>query len=105
MKRPSLVNGDGQQEPLSSAGPPDPALIEDLVAANRVLAQQGVLDGFGHVSVRHNRSADRFLMSRSLAPELVTDADILEYDLNANAINANGRVSYQERFIHAAIYK
>ena len=89
-------------EPPASA---DPALIEDLVAANRVLAQHGVLDGFGHVSVRHNRDANRFLMSRSLAPELVTAADIMEYDLDAEAIDAKGRGSYLERFIHGAIYK
>ena len=83
----------------------DPSLIEDLVAANRVLAMQGVLDGFGHVSVRHNRDSNRFLLSRSLAPELVTAADIMEYDLDAAPVDAKGRASYQERFIHAAIYK
>lgn len=93
-----------QQQP-ASAGPADTALIEDLVAANRVLAQHGVLDGFGHVSVRHNRDANRFLMSRSLAPELVTAADIMEYDLDAGPIDAKGRGSYLERFIHGAIYK
>jgi len=80
-------------------------LIEDLVAANRILAQQGVLDGYGHVSVRDSRRSDRFLMSRSLAPELVTGEDILEYDLDGNAIGAAGRTSYLERFIHSAIYK
>jgi len=55
----------------ASAGPPDPALVEDLVAANRILADQGVVDGYGHVSVRHNSASDRYLMSRSIAPELV----------------------------------
>ena len=80
-------------------------LIEDLVAANRILAQQGVLDGYGHVSVRDSRRSDRFLMSRSLAPEMVTAEDILEYDLAGNAIGAAGRASYLERFIHSAIYK
>ena len=80
-------------------------LIEDLVAANRILAQHGVLDGFGHVSVRSDSDPNRFLMSRSLAPELVTAADILEYDLDGNALNAEGRSSYLERFIHSAIYK
>ena len=80
-------------------------LIADLVAANRILAQQGVLDGFGHVSVRHDHDPSRFLMSRSLAPELVTSEDILEYDLEANPVDARGRASYQERFIHSAIYK
>lgn len=64
----------------TSAGPADPALIEDLVAANRILVDQGVLDGYGHVSVRHNAAPDRYLMSRSIAPELVTTADIMEYD-------------------------
>ena len=81
------------------------ALIEDLVAANRVLARERVLDGFGHVSVRHSQDAFRFLMSRSMAPELVTGADIMEYDLDANPVDARGRVSYQERFIHSAIYR
>jgi ribulose-5-phosphate 4-epimerase/fuculose-1-phosphate aldolase len=80
-------------------------LIEDLVLANRILAQQGVLDGYGHVSARHGERSDRFLMSRSLAPEMVTAADILEYDLDGNAVDPRGRVSYLERFIHAAIYK
>jgi HCOMODA/2-hydroxy-3-carboxy-muconic semialdehyde decarboxylase len=80
-------------------------LTENLVAANRILAQQGVLDGYGHVSVRDSRRSDRFLMSRSLAPEMVTAADILEYDLEGNAIDARGHASYLERFIHSAIYK
>jgi hypothetical protein len=52
--------------------PLDPALIDDLVAANRILVDQGVLDGFGHVSVRHPAEPQRYLMSRSIAPELVT---------------------------------
>ncbi len=80
-------------------------LIEDLVLGNRILAQQGVLDGYGHISARHSERSDRFLMSRSLAPEMVTPADILEYDLDGNAVDPRGRVSYLERFIHAAIYK
>ena len=54
-----------------SAGRPDPVLISDLVAANRILAREGVLDGWGHVSVRHNLDPNRFLLSRSLAPERV----------------------------------
>jgi len=94
----------GQRSP-DSAGPADPELIGNLVVAYRILAQQGVLDGFGHISARHNRSAGRFLMSRSLAPELVTAGDILEFDLDGNAVNANGRTPYSERFIHAEIYR
>jgi ribulose-5-phosphate 4-epimerase/fuculose-1-phosphate aldolase len=82
-----------------------PALINDLVAANRILAQQGIFDAFGHVSVRDGRDANRYLMSRSLAPELVAADDILELDLEGNALNAAGRALYLERFIHGAIYK
>lgn len=93
-----------QQAP-ATAGPADPQLIEDLVAGYRILAQQGVLDGFGHVSARHNRSANRFIMSRSLAPELVTAADLIEFDLDGNPVDAKGRSLYSERFIHAEIYR
>jgi HCOMODA/2-hydroxy-3-carboxy-muconic semialdehyde decarboxylase len=89
----------------ASAGSADANLIEDLVAAYRILAQQGVLDGFGHVSARHNRTPNRFIMSRSLAPELVTANDLIEFDLDGNAVDAKGRSLYSERFIHAEIYK
>jgi HCOMODA/2-hydroxy-3-carboxy-muconic semialdehyde decarboxylase len=89
----------------ATAGAPDPKLIEDLVAAYRILAQQGVLDGFGHVSARHDRTANRFIMSRSLAPELVTANDLIEFDLDANPVDARGRSLYSERFIHAEIYR
>jgi ribulose-5-phosphate 4-epimerase/fuculose-1-phosphate aldolase len=88
-----------------SAGAADPALIEDLVAAGRILVDQGVLDGFGHVSVRHPADPTRFLMSRSLAPALTTAADIVEHDLDGNGITANGRTLFLERFIHAEIYR
>jgi ribulose-5-phosphate 4-epimerase/fuculose-1-phosphate aldolase len=89
----------------ASPGPPDPKLVEDLVAANRILADQGVVDGYGHVSVRHDGAADRYLLSRSLAPELVTAADILEYDLDSTAVDPRGRAGYLERFIHGEIYR
>ncbi|HEY7647979.1 MAG TPA: class II aldolase/adducin family protein [Methylomirabilota bacterium] len=88
-----------------SAGPPDPRLVEDLVAANRILVDQGVLDGYGHVSVRHDRDPNRYLMARSLAPELVTAADVMEYDLDSVAVDPRGRGLYLERFIHGEIYK
>ena len=93
-----------QQTP-ASAGPPSPQLIEDLVAANRILADQGIVDGYGHVSVRHDRDPNRYLLSRSRAPELVTAEDIMEYDLDSNPVDAQGRSSYRERFIHGEIYK
>src|SRR5216117_1389697 len=94
-----------RQQPPTSAGAVDPALIENLVAAYRILAQQGVLDGFGHVSARHNRATNRFIMSRSLAPELVTAGDLIEFDLDGNAVDDRGRSLYSERFIHAEIYR
>jgi HCOMODA/2-hydroxy-3-carboxy-muconic semialdehyde decarboxylase len=101
--------GTGHRSPVTghpkSAGPADRQLIEDLVAANRILAMQGVLDGWGHVSVRHNRDPNRFLLSRSLAPELITAKDILEFDLDNNPVDAKGRNLYSERFIHGEIYK
>src|SRR6185295_14694061 len=88
-----------------SAGPADPKLIEDLVAANRILADQGVVDGYGHVSVRHPADPQRYLMSRSIAPEIVTATDVMEYDLDSNPVDARGRASYLERFIHGEIYR
>ncbi len=94
-----------QKAPPASAGPLDPNLVEDLVAANRILTQQGVLDAQGHVSVRHNRDPNRYVISRSLAPELVTPDDLMEYDLDSNPVNAAGRAQYIERFIHGEIYK
>ncbi len=87
------------------AGSPDPTLVEDLVVANRILAEQGVVDGYGHVSVRHDDDPQRYLLARSMAPELVTAADIMEYDLDSNAVDARGRTGYLERFIHGEIYK
>jgi ribulose-5-phosphate 4-epimerase/fuculose-1-phosphate aldolase len=93
------------QAPPATAGPVDPKLIEDLVAANRILVDQGVVDGYGHVSVRHDKSAERYLMSRSIAPELVTAADIMEYDLDSVAVDPKGRAVYLERFIHGEIYR
>ena len=83
----------------------DAETVEDVVAANRILANEQILDGYGHVSARLPRAADRFWLARSVAPELVTSADIMEYDLDANPIDARGRASYQERFIHSEIYR
>jgi HCOMODA/2-hydroxy-3-carboxy-muconic semialdehyde decarboxylase len=83
----------------------DPALIEDIVVGSRVLADFGVLDGFGHVSARHPTNPNHFLMSRSLAPALVTADDIMEFDLDGNPVDARGRQVFLERFIHGEIYK
>jgi len=88
-----------------SAGALPLQLSEDLAAASRILVAQSVVDGFGHVSMRHPSSPDRYLMSRSIAPALVTPADIIEYTLDSDPCNANGRSSFLERFIHGEIYK
>ena len=88
-----------------SGGAVAPELIEHLAAASRILVAQGVVDGFGHVSMRHPSAPDRYLMSRSIAPALVTPADIIEYDLDSTPCNANGRSSFLERFIHGEIFR
>ncbi len=82
-----------------------PALLEDIAVGSRILADFGVVDGFGHVSARHPTNPNHFLMSRSLAPALVTADDIMEFDLDGNAVDARGRSLFLERFIHAEIYK
>ena len=84
---------------------PDPALIQDLVVANHILFDQGVVDAFGHVSVRHDKRPDRFLLARNMAPGSVTAADIIEYDLDGNPVNAGGRKVYLERFIHGELFR
>ena len=88
-----------------SGGPVEPALMADLAAAGRILVAQGVMDGFGHVSLRHPQAPGRYFMACSIAPALVTPDDIIEYDLDSNPCNANGRGSFLERFIHGEIYK
>lgn len=84
---------------------PDPELIDRLVLANRILYAQGVVDGFGHVSVRHDRSPEHFLLARNMAPALVRREDILVFDLGGDPLDARGRRMYLERFIHAEIYR
>ena len=88
-----------------SGGPVAAELLADLAAAGRILVAQGVMDGFGHVSLRHPQAPNRYFMARSIAPALVTPGDIIEYDLDSNPCNANGRGSFLERFIHGEIYK
>ena len=80
-------------------------LIDDLVSANHILFKEGVVDGFGHVSVRDERAPERFLLSRSLAPGRVRARDILEFGLDGEPLNARGRRPYLERFIHSEIYR
>ncbi len=80
-------------------------LIEELAIAKRILYREGVVDGFGHVSVRSDADPNRYLLARNMAPALVTPDDIVEFDLDSTPLNANGRGVYLERFIHGEIYR
>jgi ribulose-5-phosphate 4-epimerase/fuculose-1-phosphate aldolase len=79
--------------------------IRELVDANHILFDQGVVDGFGHVSVRHPVRPDQFLLSRSMAPGLVTAQDVLAFDLDGAPVEVGGPAVYLERFIHSEIYR
>jgi len=79
--------------------------LDDLVAAYRILAAHGVIDAYGHVSLRSPRNPERYYLARSVAPELVTEGDLIQYDLDSNALDAKGRESVNERFIHGEIYR
>ncbi|HXF86824.1 MAG TPA: class II aldolase/adducin family protein [Xanthobacteraceae bacterium] len=81
------------------------SVFQDLVIAYRVLAQHGVIDAYGHVSVRCPNNRERFWMARALAPELVTEADLMEFDLDSAPIDPRGRSPVIERFIHGQIYR
>ena len=83
----------------------DRAVIDDLVAANQILAQHGVLDAWGHVSVRHPDRGDRYLLSRARAPALVAAGDIMEFDFASNPTYGHGRSMFLERFIHGEVYR
>src|ERR687890_832412 len=89
----------------ASGGTVARATLEDLAAASRILVDQGVFDAAGHFSMRHPAHPERFLMSRSLAPALVSADDIMEFDLEAEACGPRGRSGFLERFIHSAIYR
>ena len=81
------------------------AELDDLVAAYRILAEYGVIDAYGHVSLRSPRDANRYFLARSIAPERVQLEDLMEYDLDSRPLDARGRESVRERFIHGEIYK
>ena len=80
-------------------------LIQDLVIANRILAKEDVVDAYGHVSVRHPDDPNRFLIARSVSPELVGAEDIVELGLDGQPVGDEKRPLYLERFIHAAIFE
>jgi len=79
--------------------------LRDLVIGNRILAHQNVVDGYGHISIRHPSNPEHFLLSRSRSPELVVEADIMEFTLDGTVAGNDDRPPYLERFIHAAIFE
>src|SRR5271165_6160676 len=81
------------------------SLLEEIVTANRILAHEGIVDSFGHVSARHPDDPKRFLLSRARAPERIEAEDIMEFTLDGDAVDARGRAPYLERFIHGGIYE
>ena len=80
-------------------------VLADLVIANRILAHEGIVDAYGHVSVRHPRDPKRYLLARSLSPEMVQQTDIMEFDLDGTPVGGDARQPYLERFIHGAVYE
>jgi ribulose-5-phosphate 4-epimerase/fuculose-1-phosphate aldolase len=80
------------------------SLLNELVIANRILSNEDIVDAYGHVSVRHPEDPSRFLLARSLSPDLVERDDIMEFNLDGEAIS-DDRTPYHERFIHSAIYE
>jgi HCOMODA/2-hydroxy-3-carboxy-muconic semialdehyde decarboxylase len=89
----------------AKSSPAYKAVIDDLVTGNRILYDQGVVDGYGHVSARDPRNPERFLMSRARAPGLVVPADIMEFDMDGEVVGKDNRPVYSERFIHSEIYR
>jgi ribulose-5-phosphate 4-epimerase/fuculose-1-phosphate aldolase len=84
---------------------PDQALLDDLVAANRILYSKNIVDGLGHVSVRHDKDPNKYVLAAERAPGLVKREDLAIYDLDSNAVTLRERRPYNERFIHGEIYK
>ena len=80
-------------------------LLEELVTGNRILAREGVVDSFGHISVRHPDDPRRYLLSRSRAPDCIEKDDIMEFMLDGTPVDPRGRAPYLERFIHGALYE
>lgn len=100
------TSGSGSAQAATPAvRDPLTVVIDDLVAAGRILSNEGTIDAFGHVSARHPTRQDHFLMSRARAPALIETTDIMEFDRDGAPVDAQGRRPYLERFIHAAIYQ
>jgi len=100
---------EAEPEPVAATPQDAPqtkeTLLADLVTANHILQDQGVVDGYGHVSVRNPTNPNHFYISRWLAPDLVTPSDIVELDLDCVPVNGDTRKLYSERWIHSEIYR
>jgi HCOMODA/2-hydroxy-3-carboxy-muconic semialdehyde decarboxylase len=81
------------------------AALDELVTANRILAREGVVDAFGHVSIRHPAADGRYFLSRARAPECIEVDDLMEFTLDGTAVDPGGRKPYAERFIHGAVFE
>ena len=100
----SIQAGSVRAQPMPSERE-DAQRISDLVIANHILADQNILDAWGHVSIRSAGNPKHFYLSRSVAPALVKPEDIMEYDEDSNPVDARGRALYLERFIHGEVYR
>jgi ribulose-5-phosphate 4-epimerase/fuculose-1-phosphate aldolase len=109
----ALLGASEKAEAQTKPAPADPpaapqdkaSLLADLVTANHILQDQGIVDGYGHISVRNPTNPNHFYISRWLAPDLVTESDIVELDLDCVPANGDTRKLYSERWIHAEIYR
>ena len=102
------VEGDGGGSQTQTKEPSMPKLqnvLEEIVTANRILAHEGIVDSFGHVSARHPDNPNHFLLSRARAPERIEVDDIMEFTLEGEPVNPGGRAPYLERFIHGGLYE
>src|SRR5579863_3535172 len=99
----ALVSTLAAQTP--AADPASKAQIDELVLANRILSNEGVLDAYGHVSVRSARNPNHFFLSQHIPAGTVTAADIIEYDLDSKPVYDTKMAGYSERFIHGEIYR
>jgi ribulose-5-phosphate 4-epimerase/fuculose-1-phosphate aldolase len=79
--------------------------LDELVTANRILAREGVVDSFGHVSIRHPDRPDRYILSRARAPECIEVDDLMEFAVDGASVDHSDRRPYAERYIHAGVYE
>lgn len=100
------ADGKARQAPASAGQPTgNQDLLEDLSTAYRILAKTGVVDAYGHASVRNPSNPSHYFMQRNLPPALSTVADLVEYDLDSKPIAANAPAGFTERYIHGEIYR